>query len=319
MKSGADRLDISVVVPTFNRRELVTRTLTTLFAQRVESAGYEVIVVVDGSIDGTAAALKLLKPSCPFRVIEQQNRGLAAARNTGFRAARADLVLFLDDDMLCDPGLIQAHLAAHVGNTRSVAFGAIFLSDDSPPSLSAECFNREIGEIYLAKRRNPDEIWRDSDCVFSNASLSRELLDDFGGFDEAFRMREDFELGTRLRRAGTRCLYAGNAIARQYYAKTSADLIRNAEEFAVADVMFAHKHPGVQGHLVWGTGSSGWKKTLRRIAAVWPEATDLLLAPLCFLGKTFFNVPFFRNLGVRALSLRRGIHWLHKVQELQKN
>ena len=311
-------MDISVVVPTFNRRGLVTRTLATLFAQRVDGAGYEVIVVVDGSIDGTAAALKLLKPSCPFHVVEQQNRGLAAARNTGFRAAAANLVLFLDDDMLCDPGLVYAHLAAHAANARSVAFGAIFLSDDSPPSLAAECFKQEIGAIYQAKQRDPDAIWRDSNCVFGNASLPRELLEECGGFDEAFRMREDFELGTRLWRAGARRLYAGNAIAYQYYAKTSADLIRNAEEFAVADVMFAHKHPGVQGHLVWGTGSSDWKTNLRRIAANWPKAMDLLLAPLCFLGNTFFNLRLFRNLGVRALKLRRGIHWLHKVQELRK-
>ena len=311
-------MDISVVVPTFNRRELVTRTLRTLFAQRVETASYEVIVVVDGSIDGTAAALRSLKSSCPFRVIEQENRGLAAARNTGFRAAAANLVLFLDDDMLCDPGLVHAHLAAHVGNARGVAFGAIFLSDDSPQSLAAECFKREIGATYLAKQRNPDSIWRDSHCVFGNASLSRELLDESGGFDEAFRMREDFELGTRLWRAGARRLYAGNAIAYQYYAKTSADLIKNAEEFAVADVMFAHKHPDVQGHLDWGTGGAGWKRNLRRIAATWPKATDFVLAPLCFLGTTFLNVELFRNLGIRALQLRRGIHWLNEVQELQK-
>lgn len=311
-------MDISIVVPTFNRRELVTRTLATLFAQHVESSRFEVIVVVDGSIDGTAAALKLLTPSCPFRVIEQQNRGLAAARNTGFRSAAANLVLFLDDDMLCDPGLVQAHLTAHAGNTRSVAFGAIFLSDDSPPSLAAECFKREIGAIYQAKQREPDVIWRDSNCVFGNASLPRELLEECGGFDETFRMREDFELGIRLWRAGAHRLYAGNAIAYQYYAKTSADLIRNAEEFAVADIMFAHKHPGVQGHLVWGTGSSGLKRHLRRFAATWPKAADFFLAPLCFLGNAFFNIRFFRNLGVRALKLRRGIHWLHKVQELQK-
>ena len=93
-------MDISVVVPTFNRREIAARTLATLFAQNSPPSSYEVVVVVDGSTDGTATALQSLRPDCSFRVIEQENRGLAGARNSGYKAAAADLVLFLDDDML---------------------------------------------------------------------------------------------------------------------------------------------------------------------------------------------------------------------------
>jgi hypothetical protein len=108
------------------------------------------------------------------------------------------------------------------------------------------------------------------------------------------------------------------AIAYQYYAKTGADLIRDAEAFAVADVMFARKHPEArrQGQLRLLERTPRWKRPLRRIAAISPAAADLLLAPLCGLGEAFFKVPALRNAGVRALQMRRRIHWFHRVLAL---
>src|SRR5579862_3767242 len=138
-------MDISVVIPTYNRREVVRGSLETLFRQSLPPSQFEIIVVVDGSTDGTADSLRSLNPPCRFRLIEQENRGPAGARNTGFRSAESELVLFLDDDMRCDPALLTAHIAAHRGPDPTVAFGAIFLSPDSPQSLATECFQREIG------------------------------------------------------------------------------------------------------------------------------------------------------------------------------
>jgi hypothetical protein len=108
------------------------------------------------------------------------------------------------------------------------------------------------------------------------------------------------------------------AVAYQYYSKTSADLIRDSEAFAVADVMFARKHPEEKsrGQLNLLSKAPQWKRTLRRIAAVSPAGVDLVLAPVCRLGQTFIHVSALRNLGVRALQIRRRIHWLHKVLAL---
>jgi GT2 family glycosyltransferase len=226
--------------------------------------------------------------------------------------------VFLDDDMLCDPELLAAHVAAHQKAERIIAFGALFLSPDTPRSLAAECFRREIGAFHLEREQRSGAEWKVTDCVFSNASLSRALLEEAGGFDEAFRMREDLELGTRLFSMGMRPQYVASAVTYQFYDKTSARLIRDAEAFAVGDVMFARKHPQValEGQLNWLARQPPWRQRARRLAASSPALTDLFLAPICGLSETLIRVPAFRRLGVRALQWRRGVHWLHKVLEL---
>ncbi len=311
-------MQASVIVPTFNRRDLVLRAVSRLLQQNFPADEYEIIIVVDGSTDGSADALRKLAPASRLQVIEQENHGPSAARNAGSRAAQANLLLFLDDDMLCDPGLLAAHIATHQKAERIVAFGALFLSADTPPSLAAECFRREIGAFHLEREQRSGAEWRITDCVFSNASLSRALLEEAGGFDEAFRMREDLELGTRLFSVGVRPQYVANAVTYQYYEKSSARLVRDAEAFAVGDVMFARKHPQVviEGQLNWLAQQPPWKQRARRLAARAPALADLALAPICGLGEALIRIPAFRKLGVRALQWRRRVHWLHKVLEL---
>jgi glycosyltransferase involved in cell wall biosynthesis len=310
----------SVIVPTFNRRDIVSRTLLTLCKQDFSPTGFEIIVVVDGSTDGTARALQALKPPCRFRVIEQENRGLAGARNTGLHAAEGEVVIFLDDDMLCDARLVSEHCAAHGSRERVVGFGSIFLSDDSPPSLAAECFKLEVGAYYLKHKQDAHAPWPESACVFGNSSVARSVLVDAGGFDERFRMREDAELGVRLFAAGIRASYVSGAVAHQFYRKTAADLIQDAEAFAVADVMFANKHPErLDGSLLGRIGNEPrWKHMARRVVAAYPEIADTLLAPVCWAAEWFFDVRPIRNMGVRALQMRRGLHWYHKVMEASR-
>lgn len=311
-------MDISVVVPTFNRREMVKRTVESLFAQHFPAGQYEIVVVVDGSEDGTTEVLRAMKAPCRFTVLEQANEGLAAARNSGARAAEGDLVLFLDDDMLGVPDLVEAHVEAHRDAPRTVGFGCIFLSPESPPGLAAECFNRELGAFYLRQKAQDADAVEDLEHVFGNSSLPRALLAEAGGFDASFRMREDLELWVRLAGMGVRSSYLERAVAYQYYVKTSEDLIRDSEAFAVADVMFARKHPEARHHgqLRLLERTPRWKRPLRRMAAISPAAADLVLAPVCGLGEVFFNVPLLRNLGVRALQMRRRIRWFHKVLAL---
>jgi len=314
-------MDISVVVPTYNRSRMVVRTLETLFAQTLSPSRFEVVVVVDGSTDDTAEVLKRMHPACGFQVVEQENRGLAGARNSGFQAARSERILFLDDDMLCDAELVGTHVHAHAGGGCIAAFGAIFLSPDSPRSLAADCFDREIGSSHILRRTKADLPWELRECIFSNTSLSREALDSLGGFDETFRMREDLEFGIRLFETGVQPRPIPAAIAYQYYDKTSADLIRDAKAFAKADFLLAQKHPGarVEGHLSAGAVEDSWKDKTRSVLARRPWLGDLLLVPVCELGERLYPISICRNMGVRALQARRRIHWLHSLMDLRLN
>ena len=312
-------MEISVVVPTYNRCRIVLRTLETLFAQTVSPSRFELVVVVDGSTDDTAVALKKLHPACGFQIIEQENRGLAGARNSGYKTAQSELILFLDDDMLCDPELLEAHLDAHKEMQDIAGFGAIFLSPESPPSLAAQCFNREIGSSHIRRKANPNLAWELRECIFSNTSLLRRKLESLEGFDEAFRMREDLEFGIRLFQTNTRPLPIPRATAYQYYNKTHMDLIRDAKAFAEADFLLAQKHPKtkIDGHLSSVDIEHNWKHAARSLAARNPRLAEWILRPICNVSELLYPIPAFQNLGVRTLQGRRRIHWLHRMRELQ--
>src|SRR4051812_6017095 len=95
----------SVVVPTYNRLYLLSRALETVCAQT--HADFEIIIVDDGSTDGTREWLASHGAPVPVRVLEQSNRGPGAARNLGIREARGDYIAFLDSDDLWFPWTLE--------------------------------------------------------------------------------------------------------------------------------------------------------------------------------------------------------------------
>ena len=100
-------MTLSVVIATHNRKDVLARTLPSLLAQDLPPAEYEIVLVVDGSTDGTADMLRALSPRCALRILEAPRRGPGAARNAGVAAARGDTVLFLDDDITCPRLLVS--------------------------------------------------------------------------------------------------------------------------------------------------------------------------------------------------------------------
>jgi glycosyltransferase involved in cell wall biosynthesis len=102
----------SVIVPTYQRREMVCEAVRALCGLSYDGP-IEIIVVVDGSTDGSADALAKVDCALPLRVIEEENRGQGAARNRGAAEATGEILLFLDDDMICEPDLVQQHARLH--------------------------------------------------------------------------------------------------------------------------------------------------------------------------------------------------------------
>ncbi|MEZ4681174.1 MAG: glycosyltransferase family A protein [Caldilineaceae bacterium] len=107
--------DVSVVLPTYNRQAQLQQVLVGLEQQSYPLTDFEVIVVSDGSTDGTNEYLQTFAKETPLdlTVVIQTNQGPAAARNNGVQAAKGELVLFIDDDVVPVPQLIEAHMATH--------------------------------------------------------------------------------------------------------------------------------------------------------------------------------------------------------------
>src|SRR5579885_323081 len=168
------QLKISVVVPTYNRVELLTRTLATLLCQEFPHDQYEVIVVNDGSTDRTAGFLAGLETP-NLRCLEQNNRGLPAARNAGLSAARGELVLFIDDDIICSPGLLRAHVQAHRGE-HSVVLGPVFLARESPFTLASSLDEQGWAEANARRLAGEQPRFPQDASLGNNASAPRALL-----------------------------------------------------------------------------------------------------------------------------------------------
>ncbi len=298
-------MKISVVIPTYNRRELLARTLETLFAQDFPADQYEIIAAVDGSTDGTAQFLRSLEPSRPLRVIEHpRNRGQAAARNSALEIARGDLIVFIDDDLLCDPLLLRQHAAAHAEGDRMVVSGAVLTAPGSPSTLAAARLAL-VERHYPARSRGPIQ-WHQSNGA-ANISLPRALAAGCGGFDPAlFRMAEDTDLVWRLYQAGARFFFAPEARAWQVYVKTADQLVEDAAWGGRNQVALCRKHPSYRPLSSLASLGCGPRlnRSLRALCARSPLPPDPLLKPICAAAERWQGWPPARRVGLKLLETR---------------
>jgi glycosyltransferase involved in cell wall biosynthesis len=184
---------------------MLSRVIDRIEAQTVNRDIYEVLVIDNNSSDHTQAVLSQKAVTHPnLRAFTQLKAGAAPTRNVGIREAKGDLVLFIDDDILADPELIENHLKYHHANPDASIIGTVL----SPWETSSDPFLR-----YLRDRGifNPYSIACNRPMDFSyyhtgNVSTSRRLLVKVGGFNEDFHVygMEDIELGYRLEKAGCR-------------------------------------------------------------------------------------------------------------------
>lgn len=272
-------MKVSVVIPTFNRRAVLERTLPTVLDQSFPAGEYEVIVVVDGSTDGTAEALRRLASPVRLRVLEQSNRGIPAARNAGLSAAVGDLVLFLDDDLYCGRDLVAEHFAAHVDGD-SLVFGPVLVAPDSPETLATEWQRATTEECYSRLARE-GVSWPADAIAGANTSARRDVLIAAGGFDEIlFFACEDYELGQRMWKAGVSFRFCPAAVTHQLYVKSTDHLVRHdAPLYGAHDVLLCRKHPDYRPHSESASFTKGgWaKRKARELSVRAPLSIDPLL------------------------------------------
>ncbi len=189
---------VSVIIPTYNRARLVFAAIASVIAQR--ATDFELIVVDDGSTDDTWPELKRTAAAVnaehadrvAMRIVHTENRGVAAARNTGVALASAPLIALLDSDDLWGPD----KLARQIEYMRAHPQCVISQTDEYWMS------NGERVNPGLRHRKAAGDIFIDSlrTCLVtpSTVILRTALLREVGGFDEDFSAAEDYDLWLRI-------------------------------------------------------------------------------------------------------------------------
>jgi glycosyltransferase involved in cell wall biosynthesis len=233
---------VSVIIPTFRKREFLEPTLASLGQQSYPAGSIEVVVVDDCSDDGTFEYLKSLEtPYTLVPILHGVNKGRAAARNTAIRAATGELVVFVDDDMRCEPDFIERHVRFHEAHPDTVAIGSAVTA----PELGHATVFSYLDEMGV-HRLPPGSLAPARYFVTNNASVERRHLLDVGLFDETFRRYgfEDTELAFRLEDdAGLTFRYCAEAVAYHLHDQTLDDVLAKRIETARPLLRLLAKHP----------------------------------------------------------------------------
>lgn len=231
-KYAADeKFGISVVIPTYNRKALLEKTLLSLSKQTLDKIQFEVIVVDDGSSDGTDLLVDSFKSEFAIQYLFQEDLGfrVARARNIGINVAKFPVILFIDSGVIISSHLLQKHLELHYNEPKLVVIGLSHGVNEYDMEHAEELEDiikhNTLDDAFLKLKQLP-HLW---DCrttflestqyqltkttipwiLFwtSHISVSSSEVKALGGFDEWFQSwgGEDVELGLRLHQAG--CVY----------------------------------------------------------------------------------------------------------------
>jgi GT2 family glycosyltransferase len=237
-----DLLQISVVVPTYNRLDTLRYVIPSLVAQDLRPEAFEVIVADSQSNDGTAEYLAEIARASPnVRHLPGPYTGRAGARNAGIAAARAPIVLFTDADIIASQDLLSRHLARHAKGGGRAVIGCEIQVDSYDEYLRKSGNASARDPLHPATRKHLTWLY----FMTGNCSVSRADLERVGRFDEAFTGygHEDLELGYRLQHAGVSIEYASEAVNYHWHPVPFDQQQGRMELAGRSTVRFFRKHP----------------------------------------------------------------------------
>lgn len=240
----------SVVIPTYNRRPILEKCLRALEVQELSgSSAYEVVLVDDGSTDGTLDWLKARKEEFPHvRWFEQDHAGPAAARNLGISQALGDIIVFIDSDLVVVKNFLQAHGEALVQGRKK-------LGSDRERLQEADRFFTYGAVINTCNFHEPTaepyKITDFSAAFFAtgNVAIPKHWLEKAGMFDNSFQLYgwEDLELGVRLKKLGLKLIKCPAAVGYHWHPPFNLEqiprLIDQEIQRGRMGVLFYQKHP----------------------------------------------------------------------------
>jgi glycosyltransferase involved in cell wall biosynthesis len=291
----------SVVIPTYNRRPILEKCLNALENQVCDRdlvREYEIIVVDDGSTDGTLDWLRNNPHPFPhLRCFAQDHQGPAAARNLGVLEARGETIIFIDSDLVVTERFLQAHARAlsegqrQRGGNRLFTYGAVIntCNFDNP---TAEPYKlTDFSAAYFAT---------------GNVAIARHWLEEAGLFDTQFQLYgwEDLELGVRLKALGLKLVKCPDAVGYHWHPPFHLEQIPNLIDREIQrgrmGVLFYQKHPTWEvrlmiqmtwlHRLLWGLLSLGGRLNEKTMAPLLQRLIDRGKPQLALeLARIFLN------------------------------
>jgi len=237
---------VSVQLPTCNRKATLAKCIEALFKQTFPTECMEIVVIDDGSTDGTEEYLNYTAKQSPvtMKCIRQCNQGTARARNTGILATDKEIILMIDDDVLAVPDLITEHMGWH-NRFKEESTAILGYITWSPEVLVDDfmwwCENGgPLTRYHLiqSKQEVGFEFFYSGNVSLKRTFLQANLFDPdfYFGFD-------DLELGYRLSKQGLRILYNKQAVG-YHYSRFDADkLVKRLAAVAVSARVLHHKWP----------------------------------------------------------------------------
>jgi GT2 family glycosyltransferase len=241
----ARQADLAVVIPTLDRPRLLARALRHLDRQRGAGVGhFEVVIALDAASSGPAPDIG--EHPYPVVCVQSARRGASAARNAGWRATDAPVVLFLGDDAFATRGLVSAHLDEHGRHPAAEVgvLGHVRWPRWPPPTAFMRWLEEGIQFDYSPLEPGGEAPWWHFYTV--NASAKRAMLERVGGFDEERFpfLYEDLDLAARMSEHGFRLRYEPSALAihvhRQGLSQWSEGRV---QLIAAAERRFCARHP----------------------------------------------------------------------------
>lgn len=247
-------VQLSVIIPTYNRCEILRDCLNALALQNLHGSLFEVIVGDDGSSDNTQDVLRWAEYSMPYKLIwfTQENAGPNRVRNKAIRLAKSPIVVFFNDDTIATPELLALHMDFHNDHPQEhTAFlGKVTIDPKLPYSPFASLhldssfaqWDELIGPVGYAVLD-----WRA--FYTCNLSVKKSFLLNYGLFDEDIRYSDDVELGARLSVHGLEIFYCPTAIGYHRHFLTERDFLNIAQKEGKGLATWYIKRPDDCEHL----------------------------------------------------------------------
>ncbi len=245
MELSREKISISVIIPTYNRKDILEKCLDGFSQQTLPKENFEILVVDDGSTDGTGELLKETAARMPnLRYFAQPHGGPAKARNLAISKATGGILLFTNDDCVPDSKLLESHLKHHGSRHGIAVLGYV----EWHPDLEVTPFMRYVLDgtqfNYPEVEKSPANV-SFGHFYTSNISIEKSIVVQSGPFDETFpdAVFEDIELGYRITRCGVQIIFAREALTYHYHTLNFRDYLSRKIKLGKSAVIFYRKHP----------------------------------------------------------------------------